>query len=105
MQLQDLAIDLDQITELEDSSVFRLEKLPLQFLERSPHFMMMLSFEINKNLDSIGRQGYNFIDMLSDIGGIQAIIVATFGLVLAILNHNYFDSYMAQKLYKIAKQK
>ena len=65
----------------------------------------MVSFEMNMDLNSIDRVGYNFIDMLSDIGGIQTIVMTTFALVMSILNHNYFDSYMAQRLYKLDKEK
>ena len=63
----------------------------------------MVSFEMNMDLNSLGRDGYNIIDMFSDIGGIQSIIFTTFSLVLSVLNHNYFDSYMAQKLYKLER--
>ena len=55
----------------------------------------MLSFEMNLDLISIGRAGYNIVDMLSDIGGIQSIMLTSFSLILTILNHKYFDSYMA----------
>lgn len=64
----------------------------------------MVSFEMNMDMNSIDRVGYNFIDMLSDIGGIQTIVMTTFALILSILNHNYFDSYMAQRLYKLDKE-
>ena len=57
------------------------------------------------DLTSINRNGYYFIEMLSDIGGIQSILLATFTVFLSIVNHNYFDSYMAQRLYKLEKEK
>ena len=66
--------------------------------------VMMVSVEMNMDLLSVGRVGYNVIDMFSDIGGIQSIIMTTFALILSVLNHNYFDSYMAQKLYKIVRR-
>ena len=55
----------------------------------------MLSFEMSMDLIAIGRAGYNIIDMLSDIGGIQSIILTSFSLIITILNHKYFDGYMA----------
>ena len=64
----------------------------------------MLSFEVDMDLTSINRNGYYFIEMLSDIGGIQSILLATFTVFLSIVNHNYFDSYMAQRLYKLEKE-
>ena len=66
---------------------------------------MMISFEMNMDLLSVGRVGYNVIDMFSDIGGIQSIIMTTFALILSVLNHNHFDSYMAQQLYKLTSLK
>ena len=66
--------------------------------------VMMVSVEMNMDLLSVGRVGYNVIDMFSDIGGIQSIIMTTFSLILSVLNHNYFDSYMAQKLYKLVRR-
>ena len=65
----------------------------------------MVSFEMNMDANSVERVGYNFVDMLSDIGGIQTIVMTSFALVMSILNHNYFDSYMAQRLYKLDKEK
>ena len=56
---------------------------------------------MNLDLISIGRAGYNIVDMLSDIGGIQSIIITSFSLILTIFNHKYFDGYMAQRLYKL----
>ena len=103
LQLQDLHIDLDQLTELEDSSIFKFEKLPPQIINNRQEVMQMVSFEMNMDMDSVVRLSYTFIDMMSDIGGIQSIIFTTFALFLSVLNHNYFDSYMAQKLYKLEK--
>ena len=93
--LQDLHIDLDQLTELEDLTVFKLEKLPPQVKEDKEEMIQMMSFEMDMDMLKIVRVSYTFIDMLSDIGGIQSIILSTFVLVLSVLNHNYFDSHMA----------
>ena len=66
--------------------------------------LMLLSFEMDLDLDVINRVGYNVIDMFSDIGGIQSILMTFFALILTVLNYNYFDSYMAQKLFKLEKK-
>ena len=66
--------------------------------------LMMLNFEMDLDLDVINRVGYNVVDMFSDIGGIQSIIMTNFALILTVLNYNYFDSYMAQNLYKLEKE-
>lgn len=66
---------------------------------------MQLSFEKNVDLVSVLRDSYTFIDMLSDIGGIESILLSTFALLLSVLNHNYFDNYMVQRLYKLSPAK
>lgn len=60
---------------------------------------------MNLDLTIIERDGYTFIDVLSDIGGIQGIIGSTFGLILSILNYNHFDNYMVSRLFKLNLQK
>ena len=67
--------------------------------------LMLLSFEMDLDQDVINRVGYNVIDMFSDVGGIQSILMTSFALVLTVFNYNYFDSYMAQRLYKLEKEK
>ena len=39
--------------------------------------------------------------MLSDIGGIEAILISFITLFLSFWNYKQFDSYMAKHLYKI----
>ena len=39
--------------------------------------LMMLNFEMDLDMDVINRVGYNVIDMFSDIGGIQSILMTT----------------------------
>ena len=95
---------MDHYTELVDSQIFKLNRMPLQVINGPPHMLMLLSFEMDLDMDVINRVGYNVIDMFSDIGGIQSIIMTTFALILTVLNYNYFDSYMAQKLYKLEKE-
>ena len=63
--------------------------------------LMLLSFGMSLDMQSIDRASYNILDMLSDVGGIQSIIFTTFALILSVLNYNYFDSYKAARLYKL----
>ena len=63
--------------------------------------IMLLAFGMSLDMQSIDRVSYNLVDVLSDVGGIQSIILTTFALILSVMNHNYFDSYMAARLYKL----
>ena len=95
-----MAVDLDELTELEDSSVFRLDQKNSRPNERVPSFVIGLRFEMNFDLNVISRNTYNILDLLSDIGGIQSILVTFFNLLLRIWNYNHLSNYLVSKLYK-----
>ena len=57
---------------------------------------------MNLDLTVIQREGYTLLDLLSDVGGLQGILISTFSLLLGIWNHNYMESYIASKVYKVA---
>ena len=103
LELQDLALNLDSITQLEDSSVFKLEPLfPRSAEIEGPYLVAQVSFEMNLDVVRIARDGYTVIDMLSDIGGMEAIIISGITIFLSFWNYKHFDSYMASNLYKLA---
>ena len=49
---------------------------------------------------SIQRNGYTILDLLSDVGGIQGILITGISLVLSILNNNHLENYLVSKLFK-----
>ena len=51
----------------------------------------------------IARDGYNVLDFLSDVGGMQGMLASLALFFLAVWNHNYFDNHMVSRLYKISK--
>ena len=54
------------------------------------------------DLNVIQREGYTLLDLLSDVGGLQGILISAFSLLLSIWNHNYLENYIASKVYKVA---
>ena len=70
MKTQDGIIDLDDLTLLEDSGIFSLDHKTTKFYEYSPEILTILSFEVNLDLATIERNGYNILDMLAELGGI-----------------------------------
>ena len=50
---------------------------------------------INPDLIVIERTSYTIIDLLSDIGGFQGILVSAIAIVLGILNSNQLENYLA----------
>ena len=60
---------------------------------------------MNLDLLFVQRDGYTFIDVLSDIGGIEAILISFITFFLSFWNYKHFDSYMVEHLYKIGSMK
>ena len=48
----------------------------------------------------IERSGYTVLDVLSDMGGLQGILVSGMSLILSILNHKFLDNYLISKLFQ-----
>ena len=49
----------------------------------------------------VARDGYTFLDYLSDIGGMQGMLISLVALIMTIFNHNYFDNWMVTRLYRM----
>ena len=64
---------------------------------------MDFTFEMNLDRSFVERKGYEILDILSDIGGIQGILYSFFAIILSFLNYKNFDIYMASRLFKIKK--
>ena len=102
--LQDEFINLDDITELEDDSIFKMEQMPKQPYEFDEFIQMSISVEMNLDQKVIARAGYTFVDYLSDIGGFQGLLISGVGYLLAAWNYNQFDNHMVTRLYKMEKE-
>ena len=66
---------------------------------------MDIMVEMNLDLGKLERSGYTFIDVLSDIGGIQSILISGITIMIGLFNYNHFDSYIATRLFKIRPKK
>ena len=60
-----------------------------------------ISFEVDLDQTVIQRIGYTIPDLLSDIGGIEALVLSLFGVILSFWNHNNFDNHLVSKFYKL----
>ena len=40
------------------------------------------------------------LDILSDVGGLQGILLSGIGFILSIFNFNYLENYLVHKLFK-----
>ena len=58
---------------------------------------------MNMDLTVIQRDGYTVLDILSDVGGLQSVLISAFAILLSVWNHNYLNSYLVSKLYRAAQ--
>ena len=63
--------------------------------------MTILSYEVNLDLSNIERSGYTILDMLAELGGIQAILFGAFRLIVYFLNYNNFASQVAKHFFQM----
>lgn len=56
---------------------------------------MDLTVEMNQDLVFVQRTGYTILELLSDVGGVQAIVMSFMALLVGICNYKHFDTYMA----------
>ena len=54
---------------------------------------------MSPDLIQIERSGYTLLDLLSDIGGIQGLMMSLFGFMVNFLNNGFLDHHLAGKLY------
>ena len=94
-------LDLDDLTEIENNSIFEIESMPVRSYEKDYLVQMEITVEMNLDKKTMARSVYNTLDVLSDVGGIQGIVMSIIGLFLGIWNYNNFDNFMASQLYKI----
>lgn len=66
---------------------------------------MDLTIEYNLNQTIIARDGYTYFDILSDIGGMQSILISFIVIFISIWNYNMLDNFLVTRLYKVNKPK
>ena len=102
--MQDEFVDFDQYTEMEDNSLFDLVFAASRPREYDEDFVMGITIEMSPDLKVISRQTYSILDLLSDFGGVQSVLISAFGIILSLLNYRHAENYMASKLYKIRRE-
>ena len=103
--LQDELINLDDLTELEDTTVFQLEQLPNKSYEKDYDVQVDITIEMNLNQLVIVREGYTIFDFLSDIGGMQGILISFAAIFLGVWNYHFMDNFLVTRLYRLGQIK
>ena len=79
--------------------------MPTRSQEREYDVMMEISVQRNLDMTMVAREGYTVLDYLSDIGGMQGILVGTFTFILKLWNYNYLEDHLVSKLFKFRETK
>ena len=81
-------MELDEITELENSNLFKLERVPTRPFEFFEEDVMAVGFELDLDLRKIERSSYTILDVLADVGGLSPVSTVLATELLAVLNFN-----------------
>ena len=60
-----------------------------------------MTFEMNLDLRVIARSGYTLLDWVSDVGGMQGMLISLIASILSIWNFNHFDNFLVNRLFKM----
>ena len=96
--------NLEEFTKTEYNENFRLARLndfPYEYRDWVP---LTVTFEVNLNLKLITREGYYFLDLMSDVGGLFGILFPAITIILSFTNYNYLDNYLSSKLFKLESE-
>ena len=53
------------------------------------------------NQKVISRSGYTVLDLISDIGGMQGVLISFFAIIVGVWNHNMIDNHLVSRLYML----
>ena len=93
--------ELDDLTEITKENLFDWTPLNSIAYDFDDNVQAAISIEVDPNLNSYDRHVYTYIDLLSDVGGIQGIIVYMFAILIAALNTNKLSNFIVNRLYKV----
>lgn len=102
LSLQDLPLNLDELTELNDPRVFKIRQTkitPYVVDVISDNLLEGIVVQMDSNLTVIERSGYVLLDFLSDVGGLLEILIRGLTVILSVWNFNYLNDYLVSKLF------
>ena len=59
---------------------------------------------MSPDLQLVERSGYTIFDLLADVGGISGLLFSVASYLLSIFNSNFFDNYLASKLFTLGSR-
>ena len=85
---------LNDITETDVNGLFSLNTKLLLPYEKNDSTCISVTIEMDPNLTLYERSVYTVFDMLSDLGGLNGILMTICGIICATWNYNAFDNRM-----------
>ena len=56
---------------------------------------------MNLDMRVIARDGYTSLDFISDVGGMQGMLMSFAAFILGIMNYNYFDNHIVERMFRM----
>ena len=102
VNFQDLLINLDEVTDLSDSSLFDTNQLPWRAYEYDPSTVTVVTLEMNLDLHIVERNLVTILDFLANIGGLDSIFTSVISLVFTIWHsHGLADIFLVTQLFTL----
>ena len=74
---------LNDVTKMEIEGLFSMQRQYSRPYEESDNTWIMVTVEMDTNLTVYDRSVYTYFDLLSDIGGLNGILMTIVGLIIA----------------------
>ena len=99
--LQDfMTHNFDDLTSHVDENLFKVERQPFEPFTSNKKAQVEIEISFSQDLDKVRRVYYNFLDAVSDIGGIMAVIGFCISMWLSIWNFKHMDNYIVSQLFR-----
>lgn len=100
--LQDLYVNLDDMTELSNSNLFHATPLPSRPFEWFEETQTAISYEMSLNAVRIDRSIMTLLDIGAAVGGLESTIMIFLGIFVSIFTNGNVDQHLIENLYEVA---
>mmetsp|Transcript_32870 Transcript_32870/g.43341 ORF Transcript_32870/g.43341 Transcript_32870/m.43341 type:complete len:87 (+) Transcript_32870:130-390(+) len=81
-----------------------MKRQPPKAYEFDQNIIMAMSFVLDPDLIVVERSFDTVLDLLSDIGGLESILLSTASLILNVLNKDFLDNFLISKLFSVSDE-
>ncbi len=96
-------MNLEELTKLEFDHLFRINKRDTLPYEREDTIWVSVTIGRDLDLGNYERNVYTSLDLFSDIGGFQGLLVSLLAMVSSAWNYHNFANFMVSRLFRIKK--